>query len=75
MSHNQVISQPAKQAVKLTEKQIEEQKRYAAQYLALIQKELSYGDNVNIENVTRYTESYKKHSELAKSGVVHVTIY
>ena len=62
------------QLVKLSEKQIEEQKKSAKKYFDLINKELSYGDLVNLENVKSYTDSYKRHSELAKNGYVEMPI-
>lgn len=62
------------QQVKLSEKEIADQKKYAQIYLDLINRELSYGDLVNIENVKSYTESYKRHSELARYGYVEMTV-
>lgn len=59
-------------SIKLSPREITEQKKYADKYFALIQKELSYGDLVNIENVTKYTESFKYHSGLAREGYVKV---
>lgn len=58
--------------VKLSAREIIEQEKYAAKYLALIQKELSYRDLVNLDNVAKYTESFKYHSGLAISGYVKV---
>jgi hypothetical protein len=58
--------------VKLSTREINDQKNYAALYLALIQKELSYGDLVNLENVRIYTEAFKHHSILAADGYVLV---
>jgi len=58
--------------VKLSAREITEQQKYAAKYLALIQKELSYRDLVNLDNVAKYTESFKYHSSLAIDGYVKV---
>jgi len=61
-----------KQVVNLTEKEIADQVKYANKYFDLIQKELSYGNLVNLENVNNYTKAYQIHSELAKSGCVTI---
>jgi hypothetical protein len=45
--------------VKLTEQEVAAAKKQADKYYALIQKELSMGDLVNLENVKRYTLEYK----------------
>ena len=58
--------------VKLSAREIYEQEKCAAKYLALIQKELSYRDLVNLDNVAKYTESFKYHSGLAMEGCVKV---
>lgn len=58
--------------VKLSAREIIEQQKYADKYLALIQKELSYKDLVNLDNVAKYTESFKYHSGLAVDGYVKV---
>jgi len=62
------------QQVKLTAEEIEEQKKYAQKYLDLINHELAYRDLVNVENVTKYTAAYKKHSEIAESGYVEMPV-
>ena len=59
----------------LSAKEIQNQKNYAQKYLALINKELSYGDLINLENVKSYTESYKRHSELAVLGYVEIPTF
>lgn len=56
--------------VELSEKEIEQQLKYVQKYLALIEKELSYGDLVDVENVTKYTKAVKSHSRVAKNGYV-----
>ncbi len=56
--------------VELSKSQVKEQLGYVQKYLALIEKELGYGDLVNVENVTKYTEVVKHHSRLAKQGYV-----
>ena len=56
----------------LTQTQIAEQIKFAAKYLELINKELSYKDLINLENVTSYTESYKRHCEIARNGYVYL---
>ena len=58
------------QVEKLTATEIEEQKKYAQKYLELVQKELSYGDLLNLDNVTKWTEAYKLHSQMAKNGYI-----
>lgn len=58
--------------IKLSEKEIAEQKNYAAKYNALIQKELSYKDLMNLENVAKYTKAYQYHCKLAQSGQVEI---
>lgn len=60
--------------VKLSEKQIAEQKSYVAKYLNLINKELGYGDLCNLENLASYNKSFKYHSQLANSGVVEIPV-
>ena len=56
--------------IQLTDKQLKEQKASAELYLALIQKELSYGDLVNLENVNYYTEAYKNHLTIFNNGYI-----
>jgi uncharacterized protein YnzC (UPF0291/DUF896 family) len=58
--------------IKLSEKEINDQKAYAQKYLDLINKELGYGDLVSLENVSKYTQSFKYHSKLAKEGFVTI---
>lgn len=58
------------QIVKLTPKEIQEQLDYANKYKALIEREIAMEDLVNVENVTKWTKSFKKHSQLAKSGEI-----
>lgn len=62
------------QLVKLSEKEIAEQKRFADKYLRLINKELSFGDLCNLKNIENYSKSFKYHSQLANSGVVELPV-
>lgn len=45
--------------IALTSQEVAEAQKQADKYYALIQKELSMGELVNIENVARYTKEYK----------------
>lgn len=58
--------------IKLSAKEIEEQIRFAQKYYDLIQKELSYEDLVNVENVARYTKAYQSHMKLATQGYFEI---
>jgi len=59
--------------IALTENEIQEQHGYSEKYLGLIEKELGYGDLVNVENVTRYTECYKNAQKLIQDPFVYIT--
>jgi len=58
--------------IKLNAKEIQDQKNYAKKYLELIQRELAFGNLVNLENVASYTKSYKYHLQLAEDGYVNI---
>jgi len=58
--------------IKLNAKEIQDQKNYAKKCLDLIQRELAFGDLVNLENVASYTKSYKYHLQLAENGYVNI---
>ena len=60
--------------VLLSEKEIANALKAAKRYLELINKELSYTDLVNVENVTYYTECYKDQHSLARNGYVLIPI-
>jgi hypothetical protein len=60
---------------KLNENQINEQKKYAAKYYDLIQKELAHKDLCNLENIKYYSESYKKHMELVYYPYVELPVF
>lgn len=62
------------QKVQLSKEEINDQKKYAASYMALIQKELSYGDLVDTQKVEKYTKAYKQHLQLAESGVIEMPV-
>lgn len=62
----------ATQTIKLTDKEILEQKKFAQKYLDLLNKELSYADLLDEDNVAAYAKSYKYHSSLVTSGVVQI---
>jgi len=55
-----------------SEKEIQDQLGYAQKYSDLIQKELSYGNLANVENMTSYSKSFQHHSQLAKQGYVEM---
>ena len=60
---------------KLSENQINEQKKFAAKYFDLIQKELAYKDLCNLNNIKYYSECYKKHMELVYYPYVSLPVF
>jgi len=58
--------------IKLTNQEIKEQKQYVVKYTELINKELSYGDLMNIENITRYAKVIKNANNLISQGFVNI---
>ena len=62
----------ATKIVKLSEKEIAQQRIYVSKYLKLINKELSYGDLCNLENLAIYNKSFKYHSKLTNDGVLEL---
>jgi len=56
----------------ISEKEIQDQLGYAQKYSDLIQKELSYGNLANVENMTSYSKSFQHHSQLAQQGYVEM---
>jgi len=58
--------------IKLSAKEIQDQKNYAKKDLELIQRELAFGNLVNLENVASYVKSYKYHLQLAEDGYVNI---
>lgn len=63
-----------KQIVELTTKQIIEQEKFAAKYLGLLQKEIKYGNLLNVDNVTAYATAYKLHLANANNGYVVIGV-
>jgi uncharacterized lipoprotein YddW (UPF0748 family) len=59
----------------LNENQINEQKKFAAKYYDLIQKELSYKDLCNLTNIKYYSECYKKHMELVYNPYIEMPVF
>lgn len=62
------------QIIALTKAQVKEQIKFAAKYKALIEKELSYGDLMNLDNINIYAKAMKAHSALAQNGCVEIPI-
>ena len=59
-----------KTKVFLTASEKEEQIRAIAKYRLLIEKELNYAELCDVENVTKWTQSFKKHNEILERGYV-----
>lgn len=55
----------------LTAEEVKEQEQAIAKYEALIQKEISMGDLMNLENVQTYAKAIKKHSSLINNGITY----
>jgi len=58
--------------VKLTTQEVATAKVQADKYYALIQKELSMGDLVNLDNITRYTVEYKTQMALVQNPYIEM---
>lgn len=58
--------------VKLTAQEVATAKAQADKYYALIQKELSMGDLVNVDNVNRYTVEYKTQMALVQNPYIEM---
>ena len=56
--------------IKLTDQQIEEQRKSIDFYKTLIEDELACGDLCNVENIERYARSYKHHCRILEQGYV-----
>ena len=62
------------QTIRLSEQEITEQKKYADKYYNLILKELNYGDLCNLENIAKYSQSYKHHMALFTNPYIEMPI-
>jgi len=62
------------QIVELNQEEINEQARLAKKCYDLIQKELGYSDLCNLENIAKYSKSFKYHSNLAKTGTIEMPL-
>lgn len=60
---------------KLTESQINQQLSYVRKYQDLINKEISYKDLVNLENLKCYTDALNKHMELVKNPYIEMPCF
>ena len=63
------------QLVKLTDKEIQEQKNYVAKYQQLINKEIAMLDLANLENIKIYTSSLEGHLKLVKYPFIEMPVF
>lgn len=63
------------QLVKLSDKEIAEQKKAVAFYQNLLNKEINCGDLANLENIEKWSKSIQTHLQLVKYPFIEMPVF